>query len=115
MPSSLALAFGFVLYREALLLDEPTASLDPQCQSLMVDFLLDCSSPQNRACLHHELHTVEDIADRCVVAEALLIRTTDSFERDLPRPTYSPIKRSTVRRIERIIVCALSRIRYRFD
>ena len=40
-----------------------------------------------------------------------LIRTM----RLLPRPTYSPIERTTVRRIERVVVCALSGVRYRFD
>jgi hypothetical protein len=40
-------------------------------------------------------------------------KSVTSF-RLLPRQTYSPIERTTVGRIEGIVVCALSRIRYRF-
>ncbi len=62
-----ALASVLVLDPEVLLLDEPTAALDPESQSRMVDFLIDCSGSKTVITCTHELHIVEDIADRCLV------------------------------------------------
>ena len=62
-----ALASVLVLDPEVLLLDEPTASLDPESQSRMIDFLFECRGTKTVITATHDLHIVEDIADRCLI------------------------------------------------
>lgn len=62
-----ALASVLVLDPEVLLLDEPTAALDPKSQSQMVDFLSDRSSAKTIVTATHDLDIIEEIADICHV------------------------------------------------
>ncbi len=62
-----ALASVLILDPEVLLLDEPTAALDPKSQSQMVDFLSDRSSGKTIVTATHDLDIIEDIADICHV------------------------------------------------
>lgn len=63
-----ALASVLILDPEVLLLDEPTASLDPKSESQMIDFLVSCSGGRKTVVTAtHDLDLVEDIADRCFV------------------------------------------------
>ena len=62
-----ALASALVLDPEVLILDEPTASLDPESQSAMIEFLLDCSGKKTVITATHNLDIVEEIADYCLV------------------------------------------------
>lgn len=64
-----ALASVLVLNPDVLLMDEPTASLDPKSQGHMVDFLFDCSGRKTVVTTTHSLDIVEEIADRCIVLE----------------------------------------------
>ena len=64
-----ALASVLILEPDVLLLDEPTAALDPQSQSQMVDFLLDGGHAKTVVAAMHDLQIVRDFADRCVVFE----------------------------------------------
>ena len=66
-----ALASVLVLDPEVLLLDEPTATLDPRSQSQIVDLIQQWKGTGKTVITAtHQLEIVEDIADRVVVLEA---------------------------------------------
>ncbi|MEJ2625513.1 MAG: ABC transporter ATP-binding protein [Pseudolabrys sp.] len=66
-----ALASVLAIDPEVLLLDEPTAALDPKSASALIDFLVTCrGSGRTVITATHDLDIVEDIADRCIVMEA---------------------------------------------
>lgn len=65
-----ALASVIVLDPDVLLLDEPTATLDPRSQSQIIDLLQQWKgSSKTVITATHQLEIVEDIADRLVVLE----------------------------------------------
>jgi len=65
-----ALASVIVLDPEVLLLDEPTAMLDPRSQSQLIDLIEDWKDASKTIITAtHQLEIVEDIADRVVVLE----------------------------------------------
>ncbi|MEI6321731.1 MAG: ABC transporter ATP-binding protein [bacterium] len=64
-----ALASVLMLDPEVLLLDEPTAYLDPKSQSQMIDFLVECQHDKTVITATHDLEIVGDIAERCIVFE----------------------------------------------
>jgi cobalt/nickel transport system ATP-binding protein len=65
-----ALASVIVLDPEVLLLDEPTATLDPRSQSQIIDLIQDWKdSSKTVVTATHQLEMVEDIADRVIVLE----------------------------------------------
>lgn len=66
-----ALASVLVLNPEVLLLDEPTATLDPRSQSQIVDLIQQWKgTTKTVVTATHQLEIVEDIADRVLVLEA---------------------------------------------
>jgi len=66
-----ALASVLVLDPEVLLLDEPTATLDPKSQSQVIDLIQQWKGTSKTVVTAtHQLETVEDIADRVLVLEA---------------------------------------------
>ena len=66
-----ALASVIVLDPEILLLDEPTATLDPRSQSQLVDLIQQWKGKSKTVVTAtHQLEIVEDIADRVFVLEA---------------------------------------------
>jgi cobalt/nickel transport system ATP-binding protein len=65
-----ALASVLVLDPEVLLLDEPTAMLDPRSQSQLIDLIQNWKgSSKTVITATHQLEIVEDIADRVLVLE----------------------------------------------
>ena len=65
-----ALASVIVLEPEVLLLDEPTATLDPRSQGQIIDLIHEWKgSSKTVITATHQLEIVEDIADRIIVME----------------------------------------------
>jgi len=64
-----ALASVLILDPEVLLVDEPTAALDPKSQGHVIDFLFGCAGKKTVITATHDLSIIEDIADRCIVLE----------------------------------------------
>ena len=65
-----AIASILVLNPEVLLLDEPTAALDPASQTLIIDLLTSWSDGSKTiVTATHDLDALEDIADRCYLLE----------------------------------------------
>jgi len=65
-----ALASVLVLDPEILLLDEPTALLDPRSQSQLIDLIQNWKgSSKTVITATHQLEIVEDIAERVIVLE----------------------------------------------
>jgi cobalt/nickel transport system ATP-binding protein len=66
-----ALASVLILDPEVLLLDEPTAALDPKSQSQIIDLLIGWGDGRKTVVTAtHDLGLVEDIADYCFVLQA---------------------------------------------
>jgi cobalt/nickel transport system ATP-binding protein len=82
-----ALASVLVMDPEVLLLDEPTAGLDPRSRSQIIDRLVGWSgSGTSVITATHELGDLADIADRCIVLHAGQLaadRTPDALLQDL--------------------------------
>jgi cobalt/nickel transport system ATP-binding protein len=74
-----ALASVIVLDPEVLLLDEPTAMLDPRSQSQLIDLIQNWKgSSKTVITATHHLEIVEDIAERVVVLEQGAVVATGS-------------------------------------
>ena len=74
-----ALASVLVLDPEVLLLDEPTAMLDPRSQSQLIDLIQNWKgSSKTVVTATHQLEIIEDIAERIIVLEQGSITATGS-------------------------------------
>jgi cobalt/nickel transport system ATP-binding protein len=63
-----AIASVMILDPEVLLLDEPTAALDPKSQSQIIDLLTSfAGSGKTVITATHDLDSLEEISDRCVI------------------------------------------------
>ncbi len=79
-----ALASVLVLDPEVLLLDEPTAMLDPRSQSQLIDLIQNWKgSTKTVITATHQLEIVEDIAERVVVLEQGSIAAADGAPREI--------------------------------
>lgn len=66
-----ALASVLILDPAVLLLDEPTAALDPRSQSQLIDLLVEWGGgAKSVITATHDLRDIEDIADRCYVLDS---------------------------------------------
>jgi len=66
-----ALASVLILEPEVLLLDEPTAALDPKSQSQVIDFLVGWGGgAKTVVTATHDLDIIEDIADYCYIFQS---------------------------------------------
>lgn len=69
-----ALASILILDTEVLLLDEPTASLDPESKSQLIETLIDWGgNAKTLVMATHDLDIVEDAADLCLVMQQGLL------------------------------------------
>ena len=76
-----AIASVLILDPEVILLDEPTAALDPKSQSRVVDFLVEWGNSNKTVVVAtHDLDTVPDIAD-----DAYIFKQGSIVAHDTPR------------------------------
>ncbi len=90
MRQRCALARGFCLDAEALLMDEPFGALDAQTKIQLEDLLLELWSQTRRTVVFitHDLAEAVALADRVVVMSARPGRIVADMAIDLPRPRH---------------------------
>jgi NitT/TauT family transport system ATP-binding protein len=90
MRQRCALARGFCLDAEALLMDEPFGALDAQTKIQLEDLLLELWSQTRRTVVFitHDLAEAVALADRVVVMSARPGRIVADLPIDLPRPRH---------------------------
>lgn len=90
MRQRCALARGFCLESEVLLMDEPFGALDAQTKIQLEDLLLELWGQTRRTVVFitHDLAEAVALADRVVVMSARPGRIVADMEIDLPRPRH---------------------------